>query len=133
MNGYLVWPTFGLEMVSFSVPVSSCFHTLLTLKGIVGLFQILLKVWLTLTLCCFCLSLGRHEFCDSLLHVQILHHICCACYKGDSHLISQLVDTDVSFSWTVSILHAKFLFVLLVGRYPKCSASLEGSYPNFEL
>jgi len=31
-------------VVSFLVPVSSCFDTLLTLKGIVGLFQIILKV-----------------------------------------------------------------------------------------
>lgn len=91
------------------------------------------RFWHTLTPCCFCLSLGRHEFCDSLLHVQILHHIHYACYKGDSHLTSRLVDTDVFFSWTGSLLHVTFLCVLLVGRYPKCSASLEGSYPSFEL
>ena len=91
------------------------------------------RFWHTLTPCCFCLSLGRHEFCDSLFHVQILHHIHCAHYKGDSHLISWLVDNDVSFSWTGSLLHATFQCVLLVGRYPKCSASLEGSYPSFEL
>jgi len=43
-NGYLVWPSFGVKMVvSFSVSVSSCFDTLLTLKGIVGLFQVLLE------------------------------------------------------------------------------------------
>jgi hypothetical protein len=120
-------------VVSFSVPVSSCFHTLLTLKGTVGLFQLFLRFWHALTPCCFCLSLGRHGFCDSLLYVQILHHIDCACHKGDSHLISRLVDSDVSFSRTGSLLHATFLCVLLVGRYPKCSASLEGSYSSFEL
>jgi hypothetical protein len=39
-----IWPSFGVEMVvSFSVPVSSCFDTLLTLRGIVGLFQVVLE------------------------------------------------------------------------------------------
>ena len=78
----------------------------------------------------FCLSLGRHMNCvtcsdlasHSLWMLQMRFH-----------LIHQLVDTDVSFSWTSSLPDATFLCVSLVDRYPKCSASLEGGYYSFEL
>jgi hypothetical protein len=111
------------------VPISSCFVTLFRNCGSVSSSS--WRFWHTLTPCCFCLSLGRHKFYDSLLHVQFLHHVHCACYKGDSHLISRIVDTDVSFSWTGSLLHATFLCVLPVGRYPKCSAFFGRELPQF--
>lgn len=67
------------------------------LEVVVGLFQVregssthwhdslLLVTWWT------------REFCGTLSHSQILHCIHFSCYKGDCHLVSQLVYSDVHF------------------------------------
>jgi hypothetical protein len=97
------WSFFNLDNVIKSLPLHCwlefCYLWWLS-EGTMGLFEFFFswRSWHTLTWFCFCSWLCRWGtvFFHSSSHIEILYQNALQCFRWDTHVISQVIDSDAS-------------------------------------